>query len=372
MNTYFKKVARIFILPLTFILTPTHANFNKSEINSRIQQFKENQPIKAIIYGLWIDGKPVSVKAFGESMTKVPAAKKMHFRIGGVTETLLTTALMKLVEKRKLNLHDTVARFYPDLPNAHKVTLKMLANGTSGYPDYVDNKRFIDTVVNHPFKNWSSKEILHYAFMEPPRFEPGTNQKYSHTDYVLLGNILSKVTKRDLNKTLKSYIFKPLAIKNTKFSLTPEIPSPVLHSFGFDRGIYEDTTFFSPSWTSSSGSMTSTIHNLGTWANAWMKGYLLSPKSTAQLRAPDTVGKGQNTKDIYFGMGFVVANHWLFQNPSFGGYQGVFAVLPEKNIVFIAYTTLKPTETTPPHLPMLLWQELAAELAPEYPLPEFK
>ncbi len=89
------------------------------------------------------------------------------------------------------------------------------------------------------------------------------------------------------------------------------------------------------------------------------------------MRAPDTVGKGANRSDLYFAMGFAVANHWLFQNPAFGGYHGVFAVLPEKNIVFIAYNTLNNDAKTNENLSVNLWKDLAGELAPEYPLPKF-
>lgn len=359
------------LIALTFLQgSIAQANITKETLDNNVQTFMTTQPIKAIVYGLWIDGRPVSIKAIGKSMTDVPATTDMHFRIGGVTETLLTTLLMQLVEKKKLSLDDKVARWYPDLPNANSVTLKMLANGTSGYPDYVFNKKFIDDLVNAPFDHWSDKKIIEYAFMEPQRFAPGASQHYSHTDYVLLGNIISQVSKQDLSKLLRSFILKPLSMKHTRFSLTPSIPAPVLHSYTKDRGFYEESTFWNPSWTSSSGSMTSTIRDLGRWANAWMNGALLTDASTKQLRAPETVGKGHNTETLYFAMGFAIANHWLFQNPSFGGYSGIFAVLPEKKLVFIAFTTLKSEEKNNGHLGIKLWKGLAPELAPEYPLPK--
>jgi len=100
---------------------------------------------------------------------------------------------------------------------------------------------------------------------------------------------------------------------------------------------------------------------------------LLSNDLIQTLRAPDTVGKGNNTKDLYFAMGFVFANHWLLQNPSFGGYSGVFAVLPEKKLVFIAVNTLKQTPTDDSrNYSFELWQQIAGKLAPEFPIPKFK
>lgn len=346
-----------------------HAALTQSWLDNEVQVYIKNKPVKSIIYGLWINGEPVSTNAFGESMTGVPATKDMHFRIGGVTETLLTTVLMQLVEQKKLRLDDKVAHWYPDLPNANLVSLKMLANGTSGYPDYVYNQKFVDMVINQPFKLWSDKSILTYAFMNDPLFKPGTSQHYSHTDYVILGAILSQVTNKSINELFHTSILDKLEMSNTQFDRTANIPAPVLHSFSQDRKIYEDATFWNPSWTASSGSTVSTIDDLGLWANAWMKGTLLSEKSTQQLRSPETVGKGNNTKDHYFAMGFVIINHWLIQNPAFGGYSGIFAVLPEKNMVFIAFNTLQENEETDTNFSVELWKHLASDLAPDHPLP---
>ncbi|WP_298626458.1 serine hydrolase [uncultured Legionella sp.] len=369
-----QKITRlVFILVLVMMQHVVNAALTQEKLDKEVQAFVKNQPVKAMIYGLWMNGKPISINAIGDSMTKVSATKEMHFRIGGVTETMLTTLLMQMVEQKKVKLSDTIDQWYPDLPNASRVTLKMLANCTSGYPDYVYNKKFIDAVINHPFKYWSDKELLDYALMQDPVFKPGTNQHYSHTDYVLLGSILKQVNEEPINALFHEGIFNELGMKNTRFNRTAPIACPVLHSFSQDRGVYEDATFWSPSWTSTSGSIVSTIQDLGVWANAWMNGSLLSEKSTQQLRAPETVGKGNNTPSRYFAMGFAVANHWLIQNPSFGGYSGIFAVLPEKRIVFIAFNTLKPVSTeNNTNFSMELWKQLAGKLAPEFPLPSFK
>ncbi|MCL9685082.1 serine hydrolase domain-containing protein [Legionella maioricensis] len=361
----------LIIMFLITLKTDVYAGITQSGINNKIQLFIKNKPVKAMIYGLWVNGVPISINAVGESMTAVPATTDMHFRIGGVTETILTTILMQMVEQKKISLDDKVARWYPNLPNANRVTLKMLANCTSGYSDYVYNKKFINEVTNHPFKQWSDQSLLDYAMIQAPLFQPGMNQAYSHTDYVILSSILSKVSNKPLHELFQSSVLAKLKMNNTLFRRTASIPSPVLHSFSQDRSVYEDATFWDPSWTSF-GAMVSNINDLGLWANAWMHGSLLTEQSLQILRAPDTVGKGRNRSDLYFAMGFVIANHWLIQNPSFGGYSGIFAVLPEKGIVFIAFNTLKPGDLTNENFSVALWQQLAMDLAPEYPLPKFK
>lgn len=366
------KTRRILFLITLLMLQPfSYASILANKVQAFTQAFIQTKPVKGIIYGMWINGRPVIISALGESMTNVLANRSMYFRIGGVTQTMLSTMLMQLVERRVVSLDDKVSRWFPYLPNANLVTLQMLSNGTSGYPDYVFNTQFQEASTNQIFKEWTVSELLSYAFMEPVLFPPNTSQHYSHTDSVILGAILSQATQTPFNLLLNSLIFRPLGLNNTAFSLTATMPSPTLHAFSSARNVYEDSTFWNPSWTSYSGSMFSTIYDLGVWANAWMQGVLISPSSTKILRAPLTVGKGNNTANLYFAMNFVYANHWLIQNPSFGGYSGIFAVLPERNIVFIAFNTINEGDNSNINYSFSLWQALAAYLVPEFAPPIF-
>src|SRR5579862_1516001 len=301
---------------LLFFQLSAHAAVEKNWIDNQVQKFIKDKPVKSVIYGLWINDQPITINAMGDSMTGVPATTAMHFRIGGVTETMLTTLLMKLSEEKILSLKDPVSQWFPHLPNAKNVNLNMLANCSSGFRDYVFVKEFNDYAVAHPFKQWASSDLIKYAEVNNPVFDPDKNQQYSHTDFVLLGEILSKATHQSINTLFQNYIFKPLKMSNTEYNdLTASISSPLLHAFSQDRNIYEDTTFWNPSSISSSGAVTSTITDLGIWGNAWMNSLLISQDSTEQLRAPTTVGKGKNTKNLYFAMGFAFANHWLIQTP---------------------------------------------------------
>lgn len=353
-----------------------YSSIDKSKLLAQLGVTIESNSVKSLIYGLWIDGNPVSIDALGVSMTGVPATTKMHFRIGGVNETIQTTMLMQLVERNKIKLNDPISPWFLTFPKADKITIKMLANSTSGIPDYVYNPKFLEIGDKDPFKKWTTGDLLDYAFLDDKKdfnFEPGTSQQYSHTNYVMLGHILEQVSKQKTNQLMKAFILDKLNMAETGFELTASMPQPVLHSFSEERKIYEDATFWDPSWTSYAGAVYSTIHDLGKWGNAWMEGTLISAASTEQLRAPDTAGKGNNTQENYFAMGFIVKNHWLIQNPAFGGYSGVIGVLPEKKIVFIAYNTMekisdKENEISSKNQSVELFKEIVKKYAPEYPL----
>ena len=92
--------------------------------------------LRAVIVKVTRGDRVVTRRAFGTSMNGVPATADMHFPNGNVAFAYLGTLLMEFVDEHKVKLDDTIDRWMPDLPNANKVTLRMLANQTSGYPDY--------------------------------------------------------------------------------------------------------------------------------------------------------------------------------------------------------------------------------------------
>jgi len=110
------------------------------------------QDVNAVILRVTIDGQEVVTAALGESMTGVPATTDMHFRNGAVAFFYVSTLLLRLVDQQLVSLDDSLASWLPDLPDADLVTLRMLANMTAGYPDYVQNPKLSQELYADPFR----------------------------------------------------------------------------------------------------------------------------------------------------------------------------------------------------------------------------
>ena len=110
----------------------------------------EKYHLKAVLAKVTRGTEEVATLAMGESMTGVPATVDMHFRNGAVAISYLGTVLLQLVDEGKVALDDTIDEWLPDALASEKVTLRMLANCTSGYPDYVTQKSFNDGWVAPP------------------------------------------------------------------------------------------------------------------------------------------------------------------------------------------------------------------------------
>jgi CubicO group peptidase (beta-lactamase class C family) len=316
--------------------------------------------LNAVILRVTIDGREVVTAALGESMTGVPATTDMHFRNGAVAISYVSTLLLILVDEGVVRLDDPLSIWLPELPDAEGVTLRMLANMTAGYPDYVPVEQFIVDSYANPFRQWTTEELIAVSLAQPRLFAPGTNWDYAHTNYVILGLALEKATGRPMSELLRERVLDPLGLRNTVSSDTPAIPTPALHAFSSERRValgippgarfYEESTYWNPSWTITHGAIqTTNIHDMAASAVAIGEGTLLSAASHQAQVAPSLLGFGSvlpgcrtchPLDDIYnYGLGIVRSGNWLLQNPLFSGEAGVMAYLPSRKIAIAVAVT---------------------------------
>jgi CubicO group peptidase (beta-lactamase class C family) len=343
--------------------TPDAGSTDQAKVDAVMKIVRDTMSqrhLKAVLVRVTVDGKEVLTQAVGDSMTGVPATPQMHFRNGAVAISYVSTLLLKLVDQNKVGLDDKLSKWV-DFPHAGEVTLKQLAQMTSGYPDYVlGNDAFDTALYANPFRQWTSDDILAQIRDRPLLYPPGTNWNYAHTNYVLLGLALEKATGKDMPTLMRDEILKPLGLSQTANSDTPDIPSPVLHAFSSERRealkvapetpFYEESTFWNPSWTITHGAIqTSTIYDLEATAVGVGSGKLLSQDSYNAMVSTDLRGKTRAQPgcptcaeqiDAYtYGLGIIISGHWLLQNPLFSGYAAVEGYLPSKKIAVAVAVT---------------------------------
>ena len=320
--------------------------------------------LKAVIIKVTRGSNTVTARAFGDSMDGVPATTAMHFRNGAVAFEYLATLLMEFVDEHKVTLNDTIERWMPTLPEAGKVTLKMLANQTTGYPDFETDPAWLAAFNADPFHIWTFDERLKYAFARPLQFSPGTNWSYSHTNFMILGEILSKIGHAPLDTLLREKVLAPMGLTGTTSTETSDIPSPVLHSFSSERRValgippgrpfYEEATFWNTQWGTPAGANETTdINDMATTAAEVGTGTLLSTSSYHAMTDPNLLGFGRTQPDcapvcfkqvnIYnFGLGVVRSGSWLLQDPLLSGEGSTEAYLPAQKIAIAAVVTFLP------------------------------
>ncbi len=340
-------------------------------IQQAVEEIQREEHLKAILLGIRAgdEDEDVVTMAVGDSMSGVPATTAMHFRIGAVAIAYMGSILLQLVDQGQVTLDDPVGKWLPELPNARRVTLRMLINSTSGYPDYVPYEPFIKAFYADVFRTWSPRELIETALKQPLKFEPGTGWSYAHTNFVILGLALERATGQPFEQLMHDRIIQPLGLRDTANPRTPAIPEPVLHAYSTERGQYEESTFWNPSWTLAQGAiMTSTLRDMLTSARAIGTGALLSPAAFAQMLAPNTAKFPPWNAQSYYGLGVVAQAHhgWITQNPLFHGYGGVMAYLPGQQLAIAVVSTKTEQGNPDVNSSPRLFKRLTQILTPEH------
>jgi CubicO group peptidase (beta-lactamase class C family) len=363
----------------------------RTRINALLHGAIAHHGIRAAIVQATVAGRPVITKAYGESMAGVPATTRMHFRNGAVAISYMSTLLLRLVDQGKVSLNDPVSNWLPHLRDARRVTLGMLVGMTAGYHDYEIDPKLTATLYTDPFAPITAADQLRWALDEPQQFTPGTNWSYSHSDYVILGLALRKITGLPLNVALRRMVLRPLGLRQTVASQTAAIPSPVLHAYSPERKQFlgiprsrpfdEDSTFWNPAWTLAQGAVETTdIADLTRTAIGIGSGKLLSRSSHLQQIDP-RIGFGHpeprcerctTLSRVYgYGLGVVRNGDWILQNPLFGGYAAIESYLPSKRISIALALTFKPSTYdyagNPDGYWVKLYSQIGAVLAPSDP-----
>ena len=113
--------------------------------------------LRAVIVRVTVDGKEIITKAYGESMTGVPATVDMHFRNGAVAISYVSTLLLMLVDEKKVSLDDKASKWVPEIPHSDEVTLGQLAQMTSGYTDFVIGNAEVRRPCSTPTRSASGR-----------------------------------------------------------------------------------------------------------------------------------------------------------------------------------------------------------------------
>lgn len=161
-------------------------------VAGQLEQLRARHGVTALIVGVAIGDAPPRVAAAGTSITGIPARTDMHFRTGAMAIASQTTILMQMVDEGMVKLDDTIEKWLPTYPEADKITLRMLADCTSGYADYESDPGFVKAFENDVFYAWRTEELLRVAFARGMEFEPGTGFQYAHTNYIVLAQALAK------------------------------------------------------------------------------------------------------------------------------------------------------------------------------------
>ncbi len=217
----------------------------------------------------------------------------MRFKIASNSKQIAATATVLLAEEHKLSLDDPVSRYLPGLTRGDDITIRQLLSHTSGYQDYFP----LDYVAPFMVRNITPGGILDIWAKKPLDFEPGTRWQYSNTNYVIIGQIIEKITGKPLIDFLRIRIFEPLGMHSPiDESLGPWSDSDPTGYETFALGPPRPAKPEGNGWMYAMGELAMTADDLARWDISLMNGTVLKPASLKTLTTEVLLKSGTGTR----------------------------------------------------------------------------
>jgi len=201
------------------------------------------------------------------------------FLVYSITKTFTAFLILKLAEEGALDLEDPLARWFPGIDRAERITLRRLLNHTAGIPDYGGLAAYHEDVRSSPGEPWSFERFAAETFERGLLFEPGQGWAYSNPGYMLVKRIAEEVTGTSYRTLVAERIARPLGLDRTFVAESPAdlaaLASGASSLLSPDQEPRDVRAHYHPGWVSH-GVVASTASGIARFLDGLLNGRLLS------------------------------------------------------------------------------------------------
>lgn len=267
-------------------------------------------------------GKTILERCYGMADLEhgVPITPTTRFELASVSKNFTAFGVLLLAREGRLGLNDDSRRYLPELPdNGVSITIRHLLNQTSGLSEYL---RFFPYMGNPDIDRISMRDLLTMLeHQRAPDFPPGSRWAYSNTNYILLAEIVSRVTERPFGEWMAERVFLPLQMLDTSFSLDgTEILPNRANAYSRKNGMLIRRIAEWPDVPGADHAF-STIRDMAKWIDNFRTGRLGGPDLIREMREECTLTSGEET---FYGAGLGVGEYRGVRTMGHSGQTGAF------------------------------------------------
>jgi len=265
------------------------------------------------------DGREVfaSVRGARDVASNAPLTLDTQFPLASIGKAFTHVAIAQLIEAGRISPDDTIAELLPDYPNATSrgATVEQLLNHRAGIAD----------IFGPAFRALPKEQLLnnhaYYAFVaaQPAMFAPGAGEEYCNGCYVVLGEIIARVSGRSYEDYIVENVFARAGMSRSGFLSQANLPADAARYIGRPQGPQGplmDVSRFHGYAGSAAGNVYSTARDLLAFDNALREHRLINAELTAQVLRGQPAS-GRSTVRIGFVGGGPGVNTMLFGNGAF-------------------------------------------------------
>jgi D-alanyl-D-alanine carboxypeptidase len=276
------------------------------------------------------------------------------FIINSAVKPFVATMVMREIQAGRLSLDSRLSQFYPQLPGARRITVRMLLDMRSGLPDYLSNPRVKSMILHHPRHHWTIDEVLSGlgTGLGALDFPPGSRFQYSDTDYIALGGILTRITHRSIQQDFEQLIARPAGITTGTFIPSATAAARMAHPYvlardgrlssGWIPGFGVASVVWGPVFTD--GGLALSTPDLARFGNALFGDRLLDATGVRQMTRIGPGDYGLGIRERTFD-----GRRWLGHRGYFAGFEAEQWSDPSRQVTIATATDLQtpsPSEPT--------------------------
>ena len=298
--------------------------FDKVKLDAYFENLEKNDKFMGSV-AVSRNGEIIYTRSvgFADVENKLKANENSKYRIGSISKTFTTVLVMKAVEEKKLELNQTINKFFPAIKNAEKITVANLLYHRSGIHSFTDDKEYLTWNT----QSKTEKELLDIIIKGGSDFEPDSKSAYSNSNFVLLTFIVEKSFGKPYKVLVDELIAKPAGLKNTALGGKIETGKNECKSYKY-LGQWKVEPETDISVPLGAGGIVSTPSNLVNFSDAMFGGKLVSKESLEQMQ----------TVNGQYGMGLFKIP--FYDKTGFGhtggidGFSSVFIHFTDENISY--------------------------------------
>jgi CubicO group peptidase (beta-lactamase class C family) len=277
-----KKLTLTLLLLILFCFFSYPQSINVKKLDSLFEVL-QNHSLGMGSVAISINGKVEYQKAIGfallDSSKSVAANINTKYRIGSISKMFTAVIIFQLIDEGKIKLEQKLDTYFPQVPNANKITISDMLYHRSGLHDYTHDTNFSEWMD----KPKSHEEMLNIITEKGTDFEPGTRAEYCNTNYLLLSYIIERVCKMPYAEALGKRITSKIGLSNTYYGKPIDINRNESASYKYDNGIWEKEKETDMSIHCGAGSIVSTATDLVKFIEQLFSGKLISQSSLKSM-----------------------------------------------------------------------------------------
>jgi len=169
--------------------------------------------------GVIRDGELIYANGYGMANLdyNIPMTPQSVIYIASTSKQFTAACIALLIQKGQLGYEDDIRKYFPEIPDyGTPIKVKHLIHHTSGIRDYLGLMALAGLSYEDYFNNDSAVEWI--VKQKSLNFTPGKEYTYSNSGYVLLAELVKRVSGKTLREYAGENIFKPLGMKDTHFN----------------------------------------------------------------------------------------------------------------------------------------------------------